>query len=159
MLAKIYGLVLNFVLAFSAVSAAIPTIVQPAKGSVIAPNGTFPFKYHSVGLRDVIVQFFGLALYIPSRFFEPSSSFASGFFFGRFSQPNYPGNESPHNLPPATFKMPDFSKLGGGWGVGSPATHAQFHFAIIEEYGDGVPSVGFRMSLAVNEIIYNGTHH
>jgi hypothetical protein len=33
--------------------------------------------------------------------------------------------------------MPDFSKLGPGWGVGSNASHAKIYFAVIEEYGDG----------------------
>jgi hypothetical protein len=47
----------------------------------------------------------------------------------------------PHNLPPSTFKMPDFSKPGGGWGVGSPATHAKFYLTVLEEYEDGLVSV------------------
>jgi hypothetical protein len=53
-------------------------------------------------------------------------------------------NKYPHNPPPATFKMPDFSKLGPGWGVGSNASHAKIYFAVIEEYGDG--QVGFPRS-------------
>jgi hypothetical protein len=48
MLAKIYGLILHLVLAVSFVSAAQPVIVQPTKGSVIAPNTDFKFQYHSI---------------------------------------------------------------------------------------------------------------
>ncbi|KAJ7459947.1 hypothetical protein FB451DRAFT_1045626 [Mycena latifolia] len=142
------------------VSAATPTIVSPAKGSVIAPNGTFPFQYHSISDYGTSSYNFTIWLFTSApRFFEPSETFASGYYLGRFSQPNYPGNMSPHNLPPTTFKMPDFSKLGGGWGVGSTASHAKIYLAVIEEYEDALPSVGFRMSLAFNEIIYNATHH
>ncbi|KAJ6559085.1 hypothetical protein DFH09DRAFT_518688 [Mycena vulgaris] len=176
MLANIYGFALYLILAISVASAATPTIVLPAKGSVIAPNATFPFSYHSISdygtssynytvwlftspPRHVVERREISAECASYRFFEPTETFATGYHFGRFSQPNYPGNAFPHNLPPPTFTMPDFSKLGGGWGVGAPATRAKFYFAVIEEYADELPSVGFRMSLAFNEIIYNGTHH
>ncbi|KAJ7134720.1 hypothetical protein C8R44DRAFT_610077 [Mycena epipterygia] len=125
-------------LAFSAVSAATPVIVLPAKGSVIAPNSTFNFTYHSIAEYGTSSYAFTVWLFTS---FKPSETFATGHYFGRFSQPNYPANIYPHNLPPATFEMPDFSKLEGGWGVGSPATHATFYFAVIEEYGNGQASL------------------
>lgn len=47
--------------------------------------------------------------------------------------------------------MPDFSKLGGGFGVGSHASHAKVYIAVIEEYETGdvsvyLPSTLFLMS-------------
>ncbi|KAJ7147054.1 hypothetical protein C8R43DRAFT_890087 [Mycena crocata] len=186
MLAQVF---LHLVTAFSTVFAATPAILLPAKGSAIAPNASFPFKYHSIADYGVSSYNFSVWLFTsPPRFFEPSESFAAGYHFGRYSLSNYPGNPSPHNLPPSAFKMPDFSRLGGGWGVGAPATHATFYFAVIEEYGEGLVrfsglvaivadgryshrlAIGelvscpiilaqtVRMSLSVNQIIYNATH-
>jgi len=160
MLFMIYGLALHLLLVFSAVSATTPAIVKPANGSFIAPNANFDFQYHSIA--DYGTSSFNYSVFLftsPPRSFVPSESFATGYHFGRFAQPNYPGNPSPQNTPPSTLKMPDFSKLGRGWGAGAPATHAMFYLAVIEEYETGSPSIGFRMSLTVNEIIYNGTHH
>ncbi|KAJ7927994.1 hypothetical protein B0H13DRAFT_1968911 [Mycena leptocephala] len=124
-------------------------LCEPTKGSVIAPNTDFKFQYHSIADYGVSSYNFTCWLFTsPPRFFEPSETFAMGYHLA---------NKYPHNPPPATFKMPDFSKLGPGWGVGSNASHAKIYFAVIEEYGDGQPSLGYRMSLSFNEITYNGT--
>ncbi|KAJ6605689.1 hypothetical protein B0H10DRAFT_2311611 [Mycena sp. CBHHK59/15] len=132
----------------SSVSASTPVIINPAKGSVIAPNTFFNFNYHSIADYGTSSYNFTVWLFTsPPRFFEPSENFATGYHLGRFSQPNFPGNMHPHNLPPTRFQMPDFSKLGGGYGVGSPASHATFYFAVIEEYGDGAVSVYFSWSV------------
>ncbi|KAJ7175989.1 hypothetical protein C8R46DRAFT_990226 [Mycena filopes] len=141
-----------------AVDAGKPAIVQPAKGAVIAPNATFKFEYHSIADYGVSSYNFTCWLFTaPPAFFKPSESFAEGYHLGRFSQSNYPANAYPRNPAPPTFTMPDLSRLGTGWGVGSHASHAKVYFAVIEEYGDGKPSLGYRMSLSVNEIYYNGT--
>ncbi|KAJ7044158.1 hypothetical protein C8F04DRAFT_1228981 [Mycena alexandri] len=141
----------------SVVEAATPAIVHPAKGAVIAPNATFKFEYHSIADYGVSSYNFTCWLFTaPPAFFKPSESFAEGYHLGRFSQSNYPANASPHNPAPPDFTMPDLSHLGG-WGVGSHASHAKVYFTVIEEYGDGKPSLGYRMSLSVNEIYYNGT--
>ncbi|KAF8975692.1 hypothetical protein BDQ17DRAFT_243423, partial [Cyathus striatus] len=42
----------------------------------------------------------------------------SGYFFGRFGHANFTGNPNPPNPAPKEFVMPDFSKLGGGFGQG-----------------------------------------
>ena len=116
MLVNISCLALHLILALSAVSAATPAIVLPANGTVIAPNGTFPFVYHSISdygtsSYNFTVWLFtsppryGIACCVVSRvvwyafaerafflrFFVPSETFAVGYHFGRFSQPNYPG--------------------------------------------------------------------
>ncbi len=72
--------------------------------------------------------------------------------------------------------MPDFSKPLGGFGVGASVSNATFYLAVLEEYGNGnvrsfgslgfvtklicthcQPSVGRRISLVMNQIIYNST--
>ncbi|KAJ6585090.1 hypothetical protein B0H19DRAFT_410277 [Mycena capillaripes] len=161
MLAKLYVSALHLILGISVVYALKPVIVSPAKGSIIAPNTDFDFSYRSMAEYSVSSYNFTCWLFTsPPRFFEPTESFAMGYHLGRYSLSNYPANRYPHNPPPSTFRMPDFSTLGPGWGVGSNASHAKIYFAVIEEYGNGKPSLGYRMSLSFNEIVYNAsTHH
>ncbi|KAJ7288230.1 hypothetical protein C8J57DRAFT_1279478 [Mycena rebaudengoi] len=155
---KPLALILTSILPILSVFASTPGITHPAKGSIIAPDAFFEFKYRSMADYGTSSYNFTVWLFTsPPRFFQPSKTFATGFHLGRFSQANYPANMHPQNPPPSLLKMPDVSKLGGGWGVGANITHATFYLAVIEEYGNGAPSMGYRMSLAVNEIIYNGT--
>lgn len=87
------------------------TIILPADGTVIAPGQEFPFKYD--GMADfgissynvcasssfILVRLFRAALSqytvwlltsMPTAF-SPSINFAAGHYFGRFSEPNFPG--------------------------------------------------------------------
>ncbi|KAF7365108.1 hypothetical protein MVEN_00382100 [Mycena venus] len=168
MLAKVYRLVLHLTLVISTVYAASPSIVFPANDSVIAPNEHFKFHYQSIADSGVSSYNFTCWLFTspPRQILRAVKHVCYGLSPGPILAVELPcrfklatANKSPHNPPPATFKMPDFSKMGAGWGVGSHATHAKIFFAVVEEWGDGEPSLGYRMSLSVNEIMYNGTAH
>ncbi|KAK7048452.1 hypothetical protein R3P38DRAFT_2869503 [Favolaschia claudopus] len=153
MLFQLFALFLGF--AVFAVEAAFPGIVSPANGTVIAANTEFSFEYESIA--DYGVSSYNFTCWIFTtrpRFFDTSTHFAKGYHLGRFSQPNYPAIPYTSNPPPPSFRMPDFSKLGPGWGVGSNETHATVYFAVIEEYADGEPSLGYRMAMTINEIFY-----
>ncbi|KAF7346468.1 hypothetical protein MSAN_01874800 [Mycena sanguinolenta] len=134
------------------------TIVQPADGTVIAPGETFPFQYESVA--DYGISSYNFTVWLltsmPSSF-GPAINFAEGHYFGRFAEPNYPGNPSPTNPPPATLTMPDFSKNPAGFGTGSSDSNGAFALVVMEEYATGEGSVGLRFALAMNQIVYNGT--
>jgi hypothetical protein len=90
--------------------------------------------------------------------FSQSVDFAEGHFFGRFAEPNFPGNyhyfigalnsmihhhllkkgnPSPKNVAPATLTMPDFSKSPGGWGTGMSDSNKDFALIVMEEYATG----------------------
>lgn len=99
--------------------------------------------------------------------FAPSANFATGHFFGRFAEPNYPGmfkrfyltdpsgfatkltsvvclfvtgNPNPSNPPPAQLVMPDFAKSPGGFGVGEEMINGTFYVVVLEEYVTGTVS-------------------
>ncbi|TFK35237.1 hypothetical protein BDQ12DRAFT_668732 [Crucibulum laeve] len=150
-------------LAFSAtfslsVLAATPSIVYPAPGSVIMPGASFDFKYQSIADYGISSYNFTVWLYTtPPADFAPLKNYASGYFFGRFAEPNYPGNPSPQNPAPGQLTMPNFAKLGGGFGVGSEVENATFYLAVLEEYGTGQGSVGYNISLVYNKVRYNVT--
>ncbi|KAJ7717257.1 hypothetical protein B0H14DRAFT_3012049, partial [Mycena olivaceomarginata] len=93
----------------------------------------------------------------PSHSRARQPNFGAGHYFGRFAQPNYPGNPDPQNTPPPTLVMPNFSVSPGGFGAGASATNATFYLAVFEEYAtwDGVP--GNRISFSANRVIYNAT--
>jgi len=138
--------------------AEIPAILSPKNGSTIAPNAHFDFNYQSVA--DYGISSYNYTVWLFTKrpsYFEASERFAEGYYFGRFAQPNNPGNPYPPNQPPSQLTMPDCSKLGGGFGVGAHANHTKVYIAVIEEYETGDPSLGYRMSLTMNEVIYNGT--
>ncbi|KAJ7288229.1 hypothetical protein C8J57DRAFT_1047089 [Mycena rebaudengoi] len=138
--------------------AATPSIVQPAEGTHIAPGEAFNFTYASIA--DYGTSSYNYTVYLfTSAFFAlaPSENFGTGHYFGRFAQPNYPGNPNPRNTPPSTLTMPDFSKNPGGVGSGAFATNASFYLVVLEEYATGAGSVGSRISLTSNRIVYNAT--
>ncbi|KAF7365104.1 26S proteasome subunit P45 [Mycena venus] len=140
--------------------ASTPVIVKPADGTHISPGQAFDFSYQSIA--DYGVSSYNYSVYLfttPPLAFMTSQNFGAGHYFGRFAQPNYPGNPNPSNTPPATFVMPDFSKPPGGFGAGASATNATFYLAVFEEYsnGEGVP--GNRISFTANRVIYNATSH
>ncbi|KAJ7147058.1 hypothetical protein C8R43DRAFT_1011686 [Mycena crocata] len=141
---------------FASTSASTPAILKPADGTHIAPGDGFDFSYSSIA--DYGVSSYNYTVYL---FTSPPSlgygeNLATGHNFGRFAQPNYPGNPNPPNPPPAQLRMPDFN-VNRGFGSGSSATNATFYLAVFEEYANGIGSVGNRMSFVTNKIIYNAT--
>ncbi|KAJ7459955.1 hypothetical protein FB451DRAFT_566895 [Mycena latifolia] len=134
------------------------TIISPADGTVIAPGQAFDFVYDS--MADFGVTSYNYTVWLLTskpKFFAPSTNFGEGHYFGRFAEPNFPGNPNPPNTPPAQLVMPDFSKNPGGWGAGASDSNAHFALVVIEEYATGTGSVGSRMTLAINHIVYNAT--
>ncbi|ESK95759.1 hypothetical protein Moror_12488 [Moniliophthora roreri MCA 2997] len=131
-------------------------IVQPKPGTVVAPGQAFDFVYDTKA--DYGVSSYNFTVWL---FTSPPSmqdqDFATGHYFGRYGLPNYPGNPSPPNLPPAQLVMPDFSKNPGGFGGGATATNQTVYLAVIEEYATGTGTIGLRMNLAINELLYNAT--
>ncbi|KAF8158949.1 hypothetical protein K438DRAFT_1620151 [Mycena galopus ATCC 62051] len=134
------------------------TIVAPADGTVIAPGEAFAFQYDSVA--DYGISSYNYTVWLltsPPTAFAPSLNFAEGHYFGRFAEPNYPGNPSPQNLAPSTLTMPNFSTHPAGFGVGATESNGAFTLVVMEEYATGEASVGYRLALAMNQIVYNGT--
>ncbi|KAF5369269.1 hypothetical protein D9758_002787 [Tetrapyrgos nigripes] len=86
-----------------------------------------------------------------------SLDFATGYSFGQFDVQNYPAIPSARHPAPDYLQMPDFSKPLGGWGSGANVFDATFYLVVMEEYGTGEPSIGRRVSVVINEIIYNAT--
>ncbi|KAG6890593.1 hypothetical protein C0995_006569 [Termitomyces sp. Mi166 len=161
-----FVLILYLLLAFAQVSCPAPLtnagIVSPADGGVIIAGSTFPFEYRT--RADYGVSSYNYTAWLFTTRPEsltPSDLFATGYFFGRFSQPNYPGNPYPKNQPPPTLTMPDFSESPGGFGSGSPNTTLDCSFVVLEEYGTGILSkatAGSRISWAETRIVYKKTN-
>ncbi|KAF8993524.1 hypothetical protein BDQ17DRAFT_1368282 [Cyathus striatus] len=146
--------------AFATVTAlaATPGISQPAEGSIIQPGATFDFEYLSIGDYGVSAYNYTVWLFTkPPQNVQTMTDWASGYFFGRYAYPSYPNNPNPTNLPPSQLVMPDFSKLGGGFGSGATVSNATFYLVVLEEYLGFEPNVGFNMSLVSNAIRYNVT--
>ncbi|TFK40523.1 hypothetical protein BDQ12DRAFT_711212 [Crucibulum laeve] len=144
-------------LALSAL-AVTPSIVYPAPGAVIMPGASFNFKYQSIADYGTSSYNYTVWLYTtPPADFAPLNNYASGYFFGRFAEPNYPGNPSPQNRAPKQLTMPNFAKLGGGFGAGSQVEDATFYLTVLEEYATQQGSVGYKISLVYNEVRYNVT--
>ncbi|KAF5382573.1 hypothetical protein D9615_002888 [Tricholomella constricta] len=120
------------------------TIVSPRVGSTIAAGSTFEFYYQTRADYSISSYNFTVWLFTsPPKVTATSELFTTGYFFGRFSEPNYPGNPNPHNEPPSEFTMPDFLKSLGGFGEGSGVKKMQVHLAVLEEYGTGIDQLGF----------------
>ncbi|KAF8993525.1 hypothetical protein BDQ17DRAFT_1368284, partial [Cyathus striatus] len=126
----------NFISVISLVAttlAATPEIRSPAEGSIINPGASFNFDYQS------IADYAHPRIILRSGFYEiTTGNKVDGglgvriLLSGRFGFPNYPGNPSPKNLAPSQLVMPDFSKLGGGFGVGKTTSNATFHFVVLK---------------------------
>ncbi|KIK57257.1 hypothetical protein GYMLUDRAFT_46516 [Collybiopsis luxurians FD-317 M1] len=151
------SLVLALVWAFTPIHATTPTIVLPANGTKVAPGAQFAFKYDSIADSTVSSYNFTVVLFtqLPSSFAE-SSNYAAGYTFGQFDVANYPAIPYAQHPAPPFLVMPDFSK-SLGWGMGASISDATFYLAVFEEYANGQPSVGPRISLSINEIVYNST--
>lgn len=134
------------------------TIISPAKGTHIAPGAAFDFAYDS--MADFGVTSYNYTVWLLTAMptsLAQSTNFAEGHYFGRFAEPNFPGNPNPPNPPPAQLVMPDFSKNPGGWGTGASDKNGHFALVVMEEYATGTGSVGSRLTLAINRIVYNAT--
>ncbi|KIY45650.1 hypothetical protein FISHEDRAFT_49047 [Fistulina hepatica ATCC 64428] len=142
-----------------------PQIVEPASGTVIAPGEIFDFQYNSIADYGTSSYNYTVWLYTTpptGSVITPAIEYAVGFYFGRFGDVNYPGklctgNPDPPNPAPATLTMPDFSKSPRGFGSGATASNLTVYLVVVDEYADGEGSVGYKMSTAVNELVYNGT--
>lgn len=136
------------------------TILAPANGTNIAPGASFSFQYSS--RADYGISSYNYTVWLLTSLpttFMPTDTFATGYFFGRFSAPNYPGNPYPKNPAPSQLIMPDFSNNPGGTGGGASAINAHYYITVLEEYATGQATAGFRIGLAVNQITYNATSH
>ncbi|KAG6814229.1 hypothetical protein H0H92_015344 [Tricholoma furcatifolium] len=140
------------------VHSASPQIISPSEGDVIVAGSQFPFQYRTTADYGISSYNYTVWLFTtPPTTVEPSNLFATGYFFGRFSQPNYPGghcNPYPQNQPPSAFIMPNFSKGLGGFGAGSSNKTQECYFVVLEEYGTGVAAAGSRISWTETKIIY-----
>jgi len=150
-------------LLFTAMFAMAQVIVQPTSGTAVQPGAPFDFEYN--GMADYSVSSYNYTVFLfteaPTSFAD-SQAFAQGYYFGRFSNPNYPGmctrlcqveslllmdpghdvaNPYPTNPAPSQLWMPDFSKNPGGWGAGSTISGGKFYLTVLEEYGTGQVSL------------------
>lgn len=73
-------------------SAETPQIIEPANGTKIAPGSAFDFSYTSIADYGVSAYNYTVWLFtsLPDSN-SPSIQFASGYDFGKFAEPNYPG--------------------------------------------------------------------
>lgn len=88
--------VFYLLLVFVQVTCAIPLtdagILSPADGDVIVAGSTFPFEYQTRADYGVTSYNYTAWLFTTRpESLNPSDLFATGYFFGRYSQPNYPG--------------------------------------------------------------------
>ncbi|KAJ4472419.1 hypothetical protein C8R41DRAFT_593333 [Lentinula lateritia] len=126
------------------------SIVSPVSGTVINPGDAFDFSYFARGDYGITsLNYTVFLMTSPPTSLAPSANFATGHYFGRFAEPNYPA--------PTQLVMPDFALSPGGWGVGATMSNGTFYLVVLEEYVTGNPTVGALMSLAITEVIYNGT--
>ncbi|KAF8964344.1 hypothetical protein BDZ97DRAFT_1919035 [Flammula alnicola] len=141
-----------------AVISATPTINAPSNGTVIKPGATFDFSYQSIADYGTSSYNYTVWLFTsPPSEFVPLNNYAAGYYFGRYAQPNYPGNPNPPNPPPKQLTMPNFATLKKGFGSGAQAHNATFYLTVLEEYGTGTGSLGYRISLVFNRVLYNVT--
>ncbi|KAJ7600755.1 hypothetical protein C8J56DRAFT_813638 [Mycena floridula] len=144
---------------FALATAAKPKIIYPPNGAIIQPKALFDFKYQSVLEYDYISVNYSVILFTtPPTSSIPAEEWAVGYVFGRYSIPNM-GNTNPPNRAPSQLQMPDFVELWAGAGRGQSAHAARFYLSVIEEYQTKSGSVGYKMALSTNHIIYNVTHH
>ncbi|KAJ3509528.1 hypothetical protein NLJ89_g5180 [Agrocybe chaxingu] len=155
---QLISIIAAFLTLALAALAATPSIREPADGTIVNPGTTFDFSYQSIADYGASSYNYTVWLFTsPPTTFVPFSNYAAGYYFGRYAEPNYPGNPNPRNLPPKQLTMPNFAVLEKGFGTGSNVHNATFFLTILEEYGTGDASVGYRISLVYNHIRYNVT--
>ncbi|KAI0315799.1 hypothetical protein OF83DRAFT_1130316 [Amylostereum chailletii] len=133
-------------------------ISAPANGTAIAPGQSFNFTYNIHG--DYCTSSYDFSVWLitdtPTSM-QPSENFMNGYYFGTFAMENYPAVPNPSNPAPSQLKMPDFSKNEGGFGGGQSASDASFQLMVMEEWDTCDGTLGRKISIALNTIIYNVT--
>lgn len=141
---------------------------MPLAGTAVLPGANFTFTYNphaDYGLSSFAFHVWLLTGEDPDEDFGNSftsliTSNPSGYYFGRFDYPNYPGEihmcylsdsltqrsvvtAVPYakNPPPPQLTMPDFSKSPGGFASGSAASNLTMRLVVIEEWGNSQVSV------------------
>ncbi|KAH7912536.1 hypothetical protein BJ138DRAFT_776434 [Hygrophoropsis aurantiaca] len=132
------------------------TISSPPDGSAIAPGANFDFSYNT--RADYGISSYNYTVWLWSSLpGGVSQQFATGHYFGRFSEENYPGNPNPQNPAPPQLTMPDLADSLGGFGAGAYGSNIKLYLVVIEEWGSGQGSLGTRFSQTSNALIYNAT--
>ncbi|EIW81021.1 hypothetical protein CONPUDRAFT_33905, partial [Coniophora puteana RWD-64-598 SS2] len=135
-------------------------ISSPSNGTSIMPSTPFNFTYNT--RADYGTSSYNFTVWLWSSA-TPSSSgqdFATGYYFGRYAEENYPGEcatPDPANPVPPQLWMPDLAQILGGFGTGSTASDVPMYLVVIEEWGTGQGSLGTRFSQTSTQIVYNGT--
>lgn len=137
-------------------------IILPKEGAHIKPGASFDFLYG--GYVDYCSSSWNFTVYLFTKkptFFNPSRNWASGYYFGRFGIPNYPGNPYPPNLAPTSLVMPDFSLNTGGFQHKVNVTNLTVWLTVLEELGtcgtELGPSIGPQLALSWIKLVYNAT--
>ncbi|EGN98287.1 hypothetical protein SERLA73DRAFT_109679 [Serpula lacrymans var. lacrymans S7.3] len=115
------------------------TISSPADDTTIAPGASFDFHYNT--RADYGVSSYNFTVWLWSNVSLTMASpgqLATGHYFGRFSEENYPGTNNPV---PAQLVMPDLAISPGGFGAGANGTNAIFYIVVIEEWASGEVSL------------------
>jgi len=136
------------------------TISLPVPGTKVAPGGSFDFKYNpraDYGESSYDYHVWLVKTDSVSKTFAPLDVFATGYYFGKFDYPNYPAVPYATNPAPPQLTIPDWSKGLGGFGAGGSGSNVEYSLVVIEEWGNGNPSLGRNIGTAVTTIIYNAT--
>ncbi|KAH7921322.1 hypothetical protein BV22DRAFT_1072503 [Leucogyrophana mollusca] len=136
------------------------TITSPAIGTAIAPGAAFDFSYNTRADYGISSYNFTVWLWTGMPTAMSSQQFATGHYFGRFAEENYPGasrNPNPQNPVPSQLVMPNLADALGGFGAGASASDVEMYLVVIEEWASGQGSLGVRFSQTSNTIIYNAT--
>lgn len=66
--------------------------ISPTAGTIVAPGGQFDFKWDTMADYGLSSYNFTVFLFTQApTSMAPSEFFGSGYYLGRFSEPNYPG--------------------------------------------------------------------
>ena len=86
------GTILAVLGSAASVFSAKPSIQAPANGTVIKPGASFDFSYQSIADYGVSSYNYTVWLFTsPPTSVAQLANFATGYYFGRFAEPNYPG--------------------------------------------------------------------
>ncbi|PCH40233.1 hypothetical protein WOLCODRAFT_40624, partial [Wolfiporia cocos MD-104 SS10] len=133
-------------------------ISAPANYTVIQPGGIFNFTYNI--RADYCKSSYSYSVYLvtqPPTSMAPADQFFAGYYMGRYDAANYPAVPYPTNPAPLNLTMPNFANSMGGWGTGRTTTNATFYIMVLEEWDDCAGTLGRKIGMAANPIIYNGT--
>lgn len=134
------------------------TISEPAPYTVVAPGGVFNFSYNIHA--DYCKSSYAFAVYVVTESpvsMSPADQFMSGYYFGRYEAENYPAVPYPQNPAPPNLTMPNFDLPQGGFGGGNEASNSTFWVMVLEEWDDCEGTIGRKIAMAANPVIYNAT--